>query len=94
VLGLAERPADVVDTVGAGENDVGDAVLAEQRELVREEGPAEQRDDGLRAPQGQRPQPRALATGQDDRLSGRRYLAGAQGSASLISITGMPSRMG
>src|SRR4026207_1779708 len=79
--GRAGRRAAVVDAVGGGENDVGDAVRAEQRELVREEGPAEQRDDGLRAPQGQRPQPRALATGPAERPSGRRPPAGAPGPA-------------
>jgi hypothetical protein len=94
MLGLAQRLADVVDTVRAGQDHVGDAVLSQQRQLVGEERPAEQRHDGFRALQGQRPQACALATGQDDGLGRRRYLAGDQDSASLISITGMPSRIG
>jgi hypothetical protein len=62
----------------------------EQRELIGEEGDVEQGDDRLGPIVGERPEPGALAAGEDD--SG--YLAGAQGSASPISITGIPSRMG
>jgi len=67
-----------------------DAVPAEQRELVGEERNVQERDDGLGPDQGQRAQPGALAPGEDDGA----YPLGVQGSASLISITGMPSRMG
>ena len=62
----------------------------EQRELVGEKGSVEQRDDRLGPIIGERPEPGALATREDD----GGYLVGAQGSASEISITGMPSRMG
>ena len=96
VLGFAERRAHVVDAVGAGEDDVGHAVLAQQRQLVGEEGSVEQRHHRLGAGERQRPQPRALAPGQDDGLGGGAgaYAPGAQGCASLISITGIPSRIG
>src|SRR5262249_14247290 len=94
MLGLAERLLDVVHAVGAGEDDVGDAVLAQQRELPGEEGTAQQRHHRLGARQRERPQPRALTAGEDDGLGGARYGPGAQGNASLISITGMPSRIG
>ena len=91
VLGPAERLPDVVDAIGAREHHVTDTVVREERQLVGEEGAVEQRDDGFRARDRQRPEPRALAAGQDDGLRG--YF-GAQGSASLMSITGMPSRIG
>jgi hypothetical protein len=65
-------------------------VVAEERELIGEERDVEERDDGLRGREGERPQPRALAPSEDD----RGYFVGVQGSASLISITGMPSRIG
>ena len=96
MLGLAERGAHVVDAVGAGENHVGHAVLAQQRELVGEEGTVQERHHRLGAGKRQRPQPGALAAGQDDRLSGGAgaYAPGVQGCASLISITGIPSRIG
>ena len=93
-LAVAEGPADVVHPVGAGQDDVGDPVGAQQRELVGEERVPEQRNHRLGPLQRQRPQPRALAPGQDDGLGGRRYGPGDQGSASLMSITGMPSRIG
>jgi len=64
-------------------------VPAEQRELVGEERDVEERDDRLGDREGQWPQSRALTPRQDD----RGYWP-AQGSASLISITGMPSRIG
>ncbi|OLB93808.1 MAG: hypothetical protein AUH30_19130 [Candidatus Rokubacteria bacterium 13_1_40CM_68_15] len=96
VLGLAESLPDVVDAVRAGEDDVGDAVVAEQRELVGEERPIQQGHDRLRAHQRQWAQPCALATGEDDGLSrvGAAHALGFQGCASSISITGMPSRIG
>jgi hypothetical protein len=55
VLGLAESPADVVNTVRAREDDVGHSVLPEERELICEEGPPEQRDHRLGSLQGERP---------------------------------------
>ena len=96
MLGLAERYAHVVDAVGAGEDHVGDAVLAQQRELIGKERPVEQRHHRLGARERERPQARALAAREDDRLGGGpgAYAPGAQGCASLISITGMPSRIG
>lgn len=65
-------------------------MTAEQRELVGEEGDVQERDDRLGSGQSERPEPGALAAREDDRA----YFPGAQGSASLISITGMPSRIG
>jgi hypothetical protein len=71
-------------------------VLAQQRQLVGEEGPVEQRDHRLGARERERAEARALAAREDDRLGGGpgAYPPGAQGVASLISITGMPSRIG
>jgi hypothetical protein len=68
-------------------------VLAQQGELVCQERPAKQRNDGLGPGQRERPQPRALAAGEDDGLGGALYVPGDQGCASLISITGMSSRI-
>jgi hypothetical protein len=65
-------------------------VPAEQVELVPEERDIEQRDDGLGARQRERAESRALAPGQDD----GGYAVGVQGSASPISMTGIPSRTG
>ena len=79
-----------VHHVGAGQHRVPDPMAREQRELVGEKGNVEQRDDRLGPIIGERPEPGALATREDD----GGYLVGAQGSASEISITGMPSRMG
>jgi hypothetical protein len=59
---------------------------------VRQEGPPEQRHDRLGPRERERAQPRALAAGEDDGLGGG--YAPDQGSASLMSITGMPSRIG
>ena len=69
---------------------VPDPMAREQRKLVGEEGKVEQRDDRLGPIVGERPEPGALAAREDD----GGYLVGAQGSASAMSITGMPSRMG
>src|SRR5581483_10621472 len=82
------------DAVGAGENDVGDPVRAQQRQLPRQERPVEHGHHRLGARERQRPQTRALAAGEDDGLGGALQAPGAQGCASLISMTGMPSRMG
>ena len=83
-------PPDLVHHVGAGQDHVGDAVLVEEGELVGDERDVEERDDRLGRGQRQRPEPGALTAREDD----RGYVVGAQGSASLISITGMPSRTG
>jgi hypothetical protein len=65
-------------------------VPAQQGQLIGEERDVEEGDNGLRAGVGQGAQPRALAARQDD----GGYAPGVQGSASLISMTGMPSRIG
>ena len=62
----------------------------EQVQLVGEEGDVQERNDGFGRAERERAEPRALTTGEDDRA----YLAPVQGSASLISMTGMPSRTG
>ena len=64
--------------------------MREQRELIGEEGNIQQGDNRLGPIVGERPEPGSLAAREDD----GGYLAGAQGSASPISITGIPSRMG
>ena len=112
-LAVTERLADVIDPVRARQDDVGDAMGAEEGDLIGEERPVEQRDDRLGALQRERPKPGALAAGQDDglghlgeRLAGvnrrgpprdgmrLRHRPGDHGTASLMSMTGMPSRMG
>jgi hypothetical protein len=45
-------------------------VRAQQRQLIREERPIEERNDRLGPGQRQGTQPRALAAGQDDGLGG------------------------
>lgn len=62
----------------------------EQIELIGEEGYVQKRDDRLWRAVGQGSQPRPLTARQDD----GGYWAPVQGSASLMSMTGMPSRMG
>lgn len=62
----------------------------EQVQLVGEEGDVQQWNDGLGRAQGERAQARALTAREDD----GGYLAPVQGSASLMSMTGMPSRTG
>ena len=97
VLGVTEGGAHVVDAVGAREDDVRDAVGPQQGELIREEGAIQERNHGLRARERQGTQTRSLAAGQNDRLQGMgsgHYLPGDQASASLMSITGIPSRIG
>ena len=94
---LALLRAHVVDPVRARQDDVGDAVRPEQRELVSEERPVQEWNDGLRPRERERAQAGALAAGQDHRLQGLpvgHYLLGDHGSASLINITGMSSRIG
>ena len=63
---VAHRAAHLVDHVGAGEHGAVDAVALEQGQLIRQEGNVQQGDDGLGTGMRQRPQPRALAPGQDD----------------------------
>jgi hypothetical protein len=65
-------------------------VPAEQGELICEERDIQERNDRLGGGEREGPQPSALAPREND----RGYFAGVQGSASLISITGMPSRIG
>src|ERR1043165_3947874 len=62
----------------------------EEQGVGGEERDVQERDHRLGGGQGERPEARALPAGEDD----RGYLVGVQGSASPISITGMPSRMG
>ena len=92
VRAVTERLLHVVDAIGAGQDHVGDAVGLQQRELVGEERPPQQWHHRLGAGQREGAQPRAPAAGEDDRLGGG--YAPDQGSASLMSITGMPSRIG
>ena len=87
---VAHGRAHRVHHVGAGEHDVPHAVAREEGELIGEERDVQQRDDRLGPVVGEGTQPRALAPREDDRA----YLVGAQGSASPMSITGIPSRMG
>ena len=75
--------------MGAGQDDVYNAVALEEGELVVEERNVEEGDDGLGTGERQRAEPGALAARQDYRGS-----RGVQGSASLISMTGIPSRIG
>src|SRR5262249_29482440 len=97
MLGITERGAYVVDAIGARQDDVGHAGRPQQSELGGGKRAVEGGDDRLRRRQGQGPKPRTLAAGENDRLqriAAGHYRAGDQGSASLISITGMPSRIG
>ena len=97
LAGVAQGRADVVHAIGAGEDDVGDAVLAQQGELEGEEGTVEEWHDGLRAREREGAQTRPLSAGQNHRLSrslARHYRPGDQAVASLISMTGIPSRIG
>ena len=87
---ITEHPAHLVHHVGAGQHHVGDAVAPKQLQLVREKRHVQERDDGLRRAESERPEPRALAAREDD----GGYLVPVQGSASLMSMTGIPSRTG
>ena len=87
---VAHGLADLVHEIGAGQDDALHPVTTQQGQLVGEERNVEERDDRLGAGVGQGTQSRALTTRQDD----RGYAPGVQGCASLMSITGMPSRMG
>ena len=87
---VAHGPPDLVHEIGARQHGASDPVPAQQGQLVGQERDIEQRDDRLRARARQGAQARALAPGQDD----GGYVPGVQGCASLMSITGMPSRIG
>src|SRR5439155_911314 len=65
----AQRLPYVVDAVRACEDDVGHAVAAKKGELVGEEGAVQQRHYRLGSGEGERPEPRPLASGEDDGLS-------------------------
>src|SRR5207249_11249404 len=97
LAGGAERRGAGANAVGAGGDEVGDAVLARQSELEGEEGTVGERHDRLGAREREGAQPRPLAARQNHGLSrslARHYRPGDQASASLISITGIPSRIG
>jgi hypothetical protein len=64
--------------------------MPQEGELIGNERDVEERNDRLGRRQRQGPEPRPLTAREDD----RGYFVGTQGSASLISITGMPSRTG
>ena len=87
VTRIPEGPAHVLHPVGARQDDVADPVLAEEGDLVREEGVIEERHHRFGPAQGEWPQPRALPPGEDDGLG--RYRSGTHAWASLISITGI-----
>src|SRR3990172_10165799 len=87
---VAHGPPDLVHEIGARQHGAPDPVPAQQRQLVGQERDVEERDDRLRARVRQGAQARTLAPGQDD----GGYVPGVQGCASLMSITGMPSRIG
>ena len=99
---LGHDRADGLRPVGDGEDHVPHPVRAEHPELVGEERHVQQRDDRLRPLERQRPEPGPQSPGQDDRLHGHGWSppvrsgpsGGAQSTASLISMTGMSSRMG
>ena len=67
---IAQRLLHVVDAIRAGQDDVGHAVLTQQRELPGEEGLIQQGHDRLRTRERQRSQARALTAGEDDGLRG------------------------
>ena len=93
----AHDGTDDVGPVRHRQDDVVHAVRREERELVVQERHVEQGDDGLRAVQGEGAQPRPHPAGQDDGLEAAHRAppgGGAHGSASAISITGIPSRIG
>ena len=66
---IAQGLPHVVDAVRAGEDDVGDAVRAKQRELIGEERPVHERHDGFRPCEREGTESRPLPAGQDDRLA-------------------------
>jgi hypothetical protein len=68
----------------------GDAVAPQQVGLIGEKGNVRERDDRLGRMECERPQPHALPASEDD----GGHLSPVQGSASLMSMTGIPSRIG
>jgi len=70
---VRERPpGEGVGPVAEGEDDLGDAVPGQPRQLMFEERPVDDREQRLRRGPGEGPETRALAPGQDDGLHGRR----------------------
>ncbi len=65
---VAEHVANAGGEEAAGHDDVLDAVHTQPFEHVRDEGPVDQRHDGLRDRRGQRPQAGALAADEDHGL--------------------------
>ena len=63
---VAEDRLDALRPVGHGEDDLGDAGGGQEVELVAEEGTVHHGHHRLGRGQGEGPQPRALAPGQDD----------------------------
>ena len=65
---VAQHVADARGQEPARHDDVVDAVRPQPLEHVGDEGPVDERDDGLRDGRRQRPQPRALPADEDDGL--------------------------
>ena len=82
--------AHVVDAIRARQDGVGHTVHAQQAQLVGEERLVQDRHDRLRTGQREGTKTRALSAGEDYGLCG----GGVHGSASVVSMTGMPSRIG
>ena len=80
---VAEHVAHAGGHVPAGHDDVVDAVAAQPVEHEGDERPVDERDDRLGHGGGQRPQPRALAAGQDERLHQTAASAAARRSPTL-----------
>src|SRR6266545_746208 len=87
---VAHDAPNLVHEIGARQHGALDSMPAQQRKLIGEERDVQERDDRLGVGVRQGTQPGALAPGQDD----GGYVPGVQGCASLMSITGMPSRIG
>ena len=69
VRAVAEDLLDAPRLVVEAEDDLVDLRhLLQQVDLIVQERPVEDRNDRLRGVDGQRPQPRALPPGQEDRL--------------------------
>ena len=65
---VAEHVAHPGREVAAAHDDVVDVVMAQPVDHEGDEGPVDERHDGLRHGRGERPQPRALPAGEDQRL--------------------------
>src|SRR5581483_4445652 len=82
-----------VGLVAERQHDLGHAVAGQPGQLVLEERPVDDGEQGLRGGPGQGPEPGALAAGQDDGLhGGRRYYPAspALGLARLLMLGGLP----